>query len=40
MLHLVELHSMAGGAVSELLDAIEGLVDDLEDGLEMLEFNF
>jgi hypothetical protein len=31
---------MAGGAVSELLDAIEGLVDDLEDGLEMLEFNF
>lgn len=40
LLHLVELHSMAGGAVSELLDAIEGLVDDLEDGLELLEFNF
>lgn len=40
MLHLVELHSMAGGAVSELLDAIEELVNDLEDGVEMLDHNF
>ncbi|CAD8164464.1 unnamed protein product [Paramecium octaurelia] len=40
LLHLVELHSMAGGSVSELLDAIEELVNDLEDGLELLDFNF
>ncbi|CAD8125241.1 unnamed protein product [Paramecium sonneborni] len=40
LLHLVELHSMAGGSVSELVDAIEELVNDLEDGLEFLEFNF
>jgi hypothetical protein len=31
---------MAGGAVSELLDAIEELVNDLEDGVEMLDHNF
>ncbi|CAD8187829.1 unnamed protein product [Paramecium pentaurelia] len=40
LLHLVELHSMAGGAVSELVDAIEELVNDLEEGLEFLDFNF
>ena len=33
LLHLVELHSMAGGAVSELVDAIEELANDLEEGL-------
>lgn len=31
---------MAGGAVSELVDAIEELDNDLVDGLELLEFNF
>ena len=31
---------MAGGAVSELLDAIEELVTDLEDGVEILDHNF
>ncbi|CAD8111682.1 unnamed protein product [Paramecium primaurelia] len=40
LLHLLELHSMAGGAVSELVDAIEELDNDLIDGLQLLEFNF
>ncbi|CAK61287.1 unnamed protein product (macronuclear) [Paramecium tetraurelia] len=40
LLHLVELHSMAGGAVSELVDAIEELDNDLIDGLQLLDFNF
>ncbi|CAD8083072.1 unnamed protein product [Paramecium sonneborni] len=40
LLHLVELHSMAGGPVQELIDAIEELINDLEDELEELEFNF
>ncbi|CAD8057286.1 unnamed protein product [Paramecium sonneborni] len=40
LLHLVELHSMAGGPVQELIDAIEELINDLEEELETLEFNF
>ncbi|CAD8126574.1 unnamed protein product [Paramecium sonneborni] len=40
LLHLVELHSMAGGPVQELIDAIEELINDLEEELEELEFNF
>ncbi|CAK92033.1 unnamed protein product (macronuclear) [Paramecium tetraurelia] len=40
LLHLLELHSMAGGAVSELVDAIEELVNDLDEGLQFLDFNF
>ncbi|CAK94469.1 unnamed protein product (macronuclear) [Paramecium tetraurelia] len=40
LLHLVELHSMAGGPVQELIDAIEELINDLEEELEDLEFNF
>jgi vacuolar-type H+-ATPase subunit I/STV1 len=40
LLHLVELHSMAGGPVQELIDAIEELINDLEEELEELELNF
>lgn len=40
LLHLVELHSMAGGAVQELIDAIEELINDLQEGLEKLDFDF
>ena len=40
LLHLVELHSMAGGAVQELIDAIEELNNDLEEGIELLDLNF
>lgn len=31
---------MAGGAVQELIDAIEELNNDLEEGIELLDFNF
>jgi hypothetical protein len=31
---------MAGGAVQELIDAIEELNNDLEEGIETLDFNF
>ena len=40
LLHLVELHSMAGGPVQELIDAIEELVNDLEEELEQLDLDF
>lgn len=40
ILHLVELHSMAGGAVQELVDAIEELSNDLEVGIENLDLDF
>ncbi|KAM3145435.1 hypothetical protein pb186bvf_002479 [Paramecium bursaria] len=40
LLHLLELHALAGGAVQELVDAIEELVNDLEVAIEQLDFNF
>jgi hypothetical protein len=31
---------MAGGPVQELIEAIEELINDLNEGLEQLEFDF
>jgi TolA-binding protein len=40
LLHLVQLHSMAAGPVQELIDAIEELINDLNEELVDLETDF
>ncbi|KAM3144293.1 hypothetical protein pb186bvf_003457 [Paramecium bursaria] len=40
LLHLVELHSLAQGPVQELIEGIEELVNDLQTGLEDLDYGF
>jgi hypothetical protein len=40
ILDLVDLHSMVGGPVQELITGIEELIADLNDQLQELDFNF